>query len=73
MIFEFSSELLVNMMRTDYCARYIVLDGIPTDHTVVEVRLNRRDNLEVVTKDADGVASPERKAVTIRDLRGVSK
>ena len=73
MIFEFSTELLANMMRTDYYARHIVLDGIPRDHTIVRVGLNKRDNLDVLTRDADGCASLERKAVTIRDLRGVSK
>ncbi len=70
MIFEFSSKLLVEMMRTDNYTRIIILDGIPTDHSVLSLKLNEHDNLEVLTKDADGEASFERKAITIRDLRG---
>jgi hypothetical protein len=58
------------MMRTDNYSRIIILDGIPADHTVDCVNLNEHGNLEILTKDVNGVSSSEQKAITIRDLRG---
>ena len=72
MIYEFSIDALVEMMRTDHYQRTVVIDGIPLDHLMVGAQINEFGNLEVITRDGDGVASTERRGITVRNLRGSS-
>ncbi len=69
MIVEISTELLVEMFRTDNLIRSVVIDGISRDMNLIETKINRNGNIELLLHSLTD-KTDERKPITLTDLRG---
>ncbi len=70
MIVEISTELLVQMFRTDNVIHAVVIEGIARDYNLVSAQVqNERSTIELLLHSPDDEGE-ERKAVTLTDLRG---
>lgn len=69
MIYEVTPQVLVQMFETDNVIRCVILDGIPKHSRFIEAKINRAGNVELIF-DSAAETMFERKAITIKDLRG---
>ena len=69
MIVEISAKLLVEMYRTDNVIRAVVLDGIPRDYHLVQVKAIPNGTIELWL-ESETDKSIGIKPIILKDLRG---
>jgi hypothetical protein len=70
MIVDLSPELLVEMFRTDNVIHSVIVDGIPREYRLADVKVNQHGTIELWL-ESETDQTEDRKPILLKDLRGM--